>query len=74
MDCSLPGSYVHGIFPGKNTGVGCRAPLQGVICTQGRNPRLLLWHADSLPLSLSEMYNSVNYTYVYYVCNIKQIM
>ena len=23
MDCSLPGSSVHGIFPGKNTGVGC---------------------------------------------------
>ena len=22
-DCSLPGSSVHGIFPGKNTGVGC---------------------------------------------------
>ena len=23
MDCSLPGSSVHGIFPGKSTGVGC---------------------------------------------------
>ena len=23
MDCSLPGSPVCGIFPGKNTGVGC---------------------------------------------------
>ena len=22
MDCSLPGSSVHGTFPGKNTGVG----------------------------------------------------
>ena len=22
MDCSLPGSSVHGIFPGKSTGVG----------------------------------------------------
>ena len=22
-DCSPPGSSVHGIFPGKNTGVGC---------------------------------------------------
>ena len=21
MDCGLPGSFVHGIFPGKNTGV-----------------------------------------------------
>ena len=24
MDCSLPGSSVHGIFPGKSTGVGCQ--------------------------------------------------
>ena len=23
IDCSLPGSSVHGISPGKNTGVGC---------------------------------------------------
>ena len=23
MDCSLPGSSVHGIFPGKSTGMGC---------------------------------------------------
>ena len=23
MECSLPGSSVHGISPGKNTGVGC---------------------------------------------------
>ena len=28
MDCSLPGSSVHGIFPGKNTGVGCHFLLQ----------------------------------------------
>ena len=27
MDCSLPGSSVHGIFPGKSTGVGCHAKL-----------------------------------------------
>ena len=29
MDCSLPGSSVHGIRQAKNTGVGCRALLQG---------------------------------------------
>jgi len=23
MDCSPPSFFVHGIFPGKNTGVGC---------------------------------------------------
>ena len=25
MDCSPPGSSIHGIFPGKSTGVGCLA-------------------------------------------------
>ena len=29
MDCSLPGSSVHGGSPGKTTGVGCYALLQG---------------------------------------------
>ena len=28
MDCSLPGSSVHGDSPGKNTGVRCHALLQ----------------------------------------------
>ena len=40
MDCSLPGSSVHGDFPGKNTGVGCRALLQGIFATQGLNLHL----------------------------------
>ena len=37
----------------KNTGVGCRALLQGVFPTQGPNPRLsclLHWQMGSLPL------------------------
>ena len=38
-------------FPGKNTVVGCHFLLQGILLTQGSNPRLLLWQADSLPLS-----------------------
>ena len=29
MDCSPPGSPVHGNSRGKNTGVGCHSPLQG---------------------------------------------
>ena len=37
MDCSLPGSSIHGIFPGKNTGVGSRFPLQEIFLTQGLN-------------------------------------
>ena len=34
MDCSPPGSSVHGDSPGKNTGVGCHALLQGILPTQ----------------------------------------
>ena len=41
MDCSLPGSSIHGIFPGKNTGVGCHFLLQEIFPTQGLNPDLL---------------------------------
>ena len=51
MDCSLLGSTVHGI-PGKNTGVGCHALLQGIFLTQGPNPcllHLLDLQASSLP-------------------------
>ena len=35
MDCSPPGSSVHGNSSGKNTGVGCHAILQGIFPTQG---------------------------------------
>ena len=38
MDCSLPGSSVHGDSPGKNTGVGCHALLQVIFLIQGSNP------------------------------------
>ena len=38
MDCSPPGSSVHGDSPCKNTGVGCHAiHLQGIFSTQGSN-------------------------------------
>ena len=40
MDCSLPGSSVHGDSPGKNTGVGCHVLLQVIFPTQGFNPGL----------------------------------
>ena len=38
MDCSPPGTSVHGDSPGKNTGVGCHALFQGIFPTQGLNP------------------------------------
>ena len=41
MDCSPLGSSVHGDSPGKNTGVGCHAFLQGIFPTQGSNHGLL---------------------------------
>ena len=51
MDCSPPGSSVHGDSPGKNTGVGCHALLQGIIPTQGSNPGL--WHCRQIFYHLS---------------------
>ena len=51
MDCSPPGSSVHGNSPGKNAGVGCYALLKGIFPTQGSNlhlSRLLHWQAGSL--------------------------
>ena len=44
MDCSLPGPSVHGDSPGKNTGVGCPALLQGIFPSQASHIQ-----ADSLP-------------------------
>ena len=41
------------VSPGKNTGVGCHALLQGIFLTLGSNPRLLHllhWQLGSLPL------------------------
>ena len=34
MDCSPPGSSIHGDSPGKNSRVGCHALLQGIFPTQ----------------------------------------
>ena len=55
MDCSPPGRLLcPWDSPGKNTGVGCYALLQGIFLTQGLNPcllHLLHWQAGSLPLA-----------------------
>ena len=40
IDCSLPGSSVHGIFQAKSTGVGYHFFLQGIFPTQGLNAGL----------------------------------
>ena len=49
VDCSPPGFSNHEDSPGKNTGVGCHALLQGTFPTQGSNPdlphcRWILYH------------------------------
>ena len=52
IDYTPAGSSVHGDSPGKNTGVGCHALLQGIFPTQRSNLRplcLLRWQTDSLP-------------------------
>ena len=51
MDCRPLGSSVHGESPGKNTGVGCQALLQGIFAIQGSNPGLL--HCRWIPYCLS---------------------
>ena len=55
MDWGLPVSLLcPWDSPGKNTGVGCHALLQGIFPAQGLNPRLLRllhWQAGSLPLA-----------------------
>ena len=49
MDCSPPGSSIHGNSPEKNTGVGCHALFRGNL----PNPRTEPWspalQVDSLP-------------------------
>ena len=50
MDCTPPSSSVHGISQARNTGLCCRFHPQGIFLTQGSNPHLLHWQADSLPL------------------------
>ena len=51
MDSSPTGSSVHGILPGKNTGVGCYFLLQGFFLIQGSNPGL--WHCRQILYCLS---------------------
>ena len=62
MDCSPPGSSIHGDSPGNNTGVGCHALLQGIFPTQGSNPglphcRRILYHLShqGSPISPKEL-------------------
>ena len=73
MDCSPPGSSVHGDSPCKNTGVGYHLLLQRIFPTQGLNPglphcRQTLYHLShqGSPLVLP---NNIKYLKIYYYHN-----
>ena len=70
MDCSPPGSSVHGDSPGKNTGVGGHALLQGIFPTQGLNPglphcRRILYHLSHQESHISQHFTEYVYTCMY---------
>ena len=51
MDCSQPGSSVHGISQARILLLVAITFSRGSFLIQGSNPHLLHWQADSLPLS-----------------------
>ena len=66
MDCSLPGSAVHGIFQARILEwVAISYSKGSIFPTHGSNPHLLHWQAGSLPLVLFGkllVFHSVYYT------------
>ena len=69
IECSPPGSSVHGDFPGKNTGVGCHFLLQGNLPhpgIQARSPTLQLNSLLSEPrgklMCLGHQFSSVQFS------------
>ena len=71
VDCSPPGSSVHGASPGKSTGVGCPDLLQEIFPTQGSNQHLLHlmhWQASSLPLVPPGSTHLIMYGSYLFVC------
>ena len=53
VDYSPPGSSVHEDSPGKNTGVGCQALLQGIFPTQSSLPNSGFPHCKRILYLLS---------------------
>ena len=70
IDCRLPGSFVHGIFPARILEWVAMPSLQGIFPNPGiefTSPVSLALQADSLPLScwgspqnMLNKYNSIN--------------
>ena len=68
LDCSPPGSSVHGDSSGKNPGVGCHFLLQEIFPTQGLNPCLLhcrqiLYLLSHREVHLKNVNNYARFTY-----------
>ena len=62
-------------FPGKNTGVGGHALLQGIFPTQGSNPHLLgplHWQAGFFTTYTTWESHTWLYIYIYNQCSIKE--
>ena len=61
MDHSPLGSSVHGVSPGKNTGVDCHALLEGIFPNQGQNPGLLhcRWIITLITFFLSSFFYNI---------------
>ena len=71
-DCSPPGSSVHGIFPGKNTGMDCHLLHQGIFLTQGSNKSL---HTEnSYPEYIQNSYKSVRDNSVWKIDKVAEYM
>ena len=62
VNCSPPGSSVHGASPGKNTGLGCHVLLQGLLPTYGLNPGLP--HCRQILYHLSHQRINVTYSHI----------
>ena len=77
MDCSPPISSVHGDYPGKNTGAGCHALLQGIFPTQGLNPGIphckLILYCLSHQGSPKDVYMFISVCVSLYVCLYGQV-
>ena len=68
MDCSLPDSSVHGIFPCKNTEVVFHFLLQGIFPIQGLNLNLL--HCRQSLYHLSHL----GHPYIYFLLHHRKIL
>ena len=61
MDCSPPGSSVHGIFPGRDTGVVFAFPSPGNLPDPGMEPMSPALQADSVSTELPDKTTKYSY-------------